>query len=122
MIWPDKKSPEERFDEALKAFAARTPRQAPAEAAAIISRQIRQPRQYRITDWALTTAAACLLAAVGTTLLWKTPRDLSTDSSPLYAGVQPLSQGEVLLWIDEETPLYMTFQPPDGYSEKGEKP
>ncbi len=122
MTQSDNKSSEERFDLALKAFAARTPQRAPAQAAASIVRQIRQRPQYRITDWGLTVAAACLLAAVGTTFLWKAPRDLPNDSNRLYASAQPLSPGEVLLWIDEETPLYMTFQPPEGNSEKGEKP
>jgi hypothetical protein len=42
--------------------------------------------------------------------------NLVRRASPPGAGISPrettpLGNGEVLIWLDEQTPLYMTFQP-----------
>lgn len=48
---------------------------------------------------------------------WQLPADLPQDAAPTDG--HPTNEGVVLLWLDETTPLYMTFEPPSGPREKG---
>jgi hypothetical protein len=126
MIQPDKPSMEQKFDAAFRLYADRKPRCSPRQASARIADQIRQAESPLGAGWMLTAVAGFLLAAVGATLFWRTPQAIQPGSGIQMAGNQPLSQGVVLLWIDENTPLYMTFQPPEELQEnsiagKGDK-
>ncbi len=112
------KSPEDdglddRFAQAWKRWAAQPPRQSPAEAAAGVALRIRQRRGQQLSSWMLAAAAAILLAAVSTTILWKPARTVPSAQPINEQGTLAPGKGEVLLWIDEQTPLYMTFQAPE---------
>jgi ferric-dicitrate binding protein FerR (iron transport regulator) len=120
---PENKLPEERFEEAWQRWAQRPPRQSPAEAAARVGALIRERQRRRKPRWALTAVAAVLFIAIALGLHWSR---LSTPP-PLrpVTGIQDsprLGEGEVLMWIDTDTPLYMTFQPPEGGASRGGKP
>ena len=113
----------EQFDRAFKAWAERPPA-TPAEQAAgqvlerLARRPIRPKRSHVAWRWA-NAFAAILLAAVIVARFSPVP---SSTPSPIETpgGVQagvveapPLPEGVVLMWLDAETPLYLTMNPPE---------
>jgi hypothetical protein len=120
---PMDKAPEERFDAAFRKWTERPPRLSPGAAAARVASLIRERRPRRQPRWALGAAAAALFAVVAVAIHWAT---LSTTPPvpPVVVAVQEtprLGEGEVLMWLDKDTPLYMTFQPPAEDRGKGGK-
>ena len=118
------KSPEDDglddgFEQVWKRWAARPPRQSPTEAAAGVALRIRQERGRRRSSWLLAAAAATLLAAVGTTILWRSYRTVPSALPVTEQETLAPGKGEVLLWLDEQTPLYMTFQAPEEEQGRG---
>jgi ferric-dicitrate binding protein FerR (iron transport regulator) len=111
MSHTDSHDAEDRFIEAWRRWARRPPARSPADAAAAVSRRLpprRQPRYW----WALAAAAA-LMMTLAIAVHWS---NLVRRASPPGAGISPrettpIGNGEVLIWLDEQTPLYMTFQP-----------
>jgi hypothetical protein len=107
------------FDDELKKWAERPASTPPVWAARRVlarideedARRHRWRFQMRPAALWLASAAAVLALVVGTFLL-------RNESSPVPLAVQaeletpPLGNGVALIWIDSETPLYMTFQPP----------
>ncbi len=117
------KSPEDDgldngFEQAWRRWAAQPPRQSPTEAAAGVALRIRQ-RRGRRSSWMLAAAAAALLAAVGTTILWRPSRTVPSALPVTEQEALAPGKGEVLLWLDEQTPLYMTFQAPEEEQGRG---
>ena len=112
---PAEKSPEEQFEKAWKKWTERPTRQSPAEAAARIGTMIRERRPSPQPLWAYA-AAAVLLVAIGVALHWSRLPDQPVPAQPaaVVRDAPQLGQGEVLMWLDKETPLYMTFQAPEG--------
>ena len=106
------------FEQAWKRWATQPPRQSPADAAAVIASRIRQQPAGRRPNWYLAAAAAVLFALVGTVVVWRPVRTAPQPQPESQQASLPLKKGEVLIWIDEQTPLYMTFQAPE---EEGEK-
>jgi len=102
---------EKRFEEAWRRRLERPLRTPPPQAAARIAAQLESRRRSRITRWIPLAAAAAVALAVGVTLLREPAPQLSLPARPTPE-VRPLGEGEILLWLDENTPLYMTFQPP----------
>jgi hypothetical protein len=109
----DDRTEEQQFDKALRAWAERPPRSSGGEAAravaaAVTARRTHPPR----LAWAMATAAALALAVSGALVL----RGLRTQGAVREAGVvlsaPALADGQVLIWLDDETPLYMTFATP----------
>jgi hypothetical protein len=49
----------------------------------------------------------------------QTPAPETMSASGERINPPPLGAGEVLMWLDEETPLYMTFQLPGSGPEQG---
>lgn len=102
------------FDEALKRWGGRSPR-TPAEEAA--RRVMANVPERRSGTWFTGTGRRLATASVGLALLlvvgWMT---LPHRSSPLprsqEIALPPLSEDVVLLWLDDETPLYLTVAPP----------
>ena len=106
------------FEEVWKRWSARPPRLSAEEAAALVASRIRQRPVRRQPNWYLAAAAVVLLALVGTVAIWR-PVRTPTESQPASQQASlPLGKGEVLIWIDEQTPLYMTFQAPEEEEEK----
>lgn len=115
------RDPEDRFLEAWKHWAQRPPRQSPAEAAAAVSRRL-PLRQQRRSWWALAAAAA-MTVTVALAVQWSIFIRRATPPGPTINLQEsaPMSKGEVLIWLDDETPLYMTFQPPENGPAPGNK-
>lgn len=105
---------ERDFEDRWRTWAARPPRTSPAAAAAAVRERLRRPAPHR---WWLPAAAAAALTVTALLSVRSLgpPRPASTPSSPAGAeATMPLGEGEVLLWLDEDTPLYMTYQQPSG--------
>lgn len=117
----DERDPDARFDDALRTWAARPPHRPPTAAA----REIRARLTAHPTSawpprhgWAWATAGA-LVVAVGLGGLLRLGRSGPGTEAPPVASAAvpaatPLGDGEVLIWLDAETPLFMTFAPPRG--------
>jgi hypothetical protein len=120
------KSPEDDglddgFAQSWKRWAAQPPRRSPVEAAAEVALRIRLRRGRRRSSWMLAAAAAILLAAVGTTVLWRHSGTVPSAPTVTEQEILAPGKGEVLMWIDEQTPLYMTFQAPEEEQGRGGK-
>jgi hypothetical protein len=104
--------PEKDFEDRWREWANRPPRKSPAFAAVEIKRRLRQADGLR--RWRAPVAAAAVLAACG----FLGVRLLSPPKpAPLPAELStaaPLAEGQVLIWLDPDTPLYMTYQNPPG--------
>lgn len=105
------RSPLEQFEERWKTWAGRPPRTSPEDAARQVlarldggERRI-SPRLPRMT-WLAAAAAVLLAVAVGLFA----PHPPSPRTAEVAA--PPLDDGVVLIWLDSETPLYMSFAPP----------
>jgi len=121
---PVNKAPEERFEDAFKRWAERPPRLSPEQAAARMASLIRERQQRRQPRWAFAAAAAALFAVVAVAFHWARLSTLPPAPQPVIAVQEapPLGEGEVLMWLDKDTLLYMTFQPPAEDRGKGGKP
>jgi hypothetical protein len=112
--------PERRFEERWLRWARRPPRLAPEEAARRVSDALQQRRARRSASLALVAAAAVLAVALPLSLP-RTPPTPALDGGPAAGTAQVgLGENQVLIWIDEETPLYMTFQAPEAAPQAGE--
>jgi len=110
------RSPLEELEDRWKSWAERPPRTSPEDAARQVLARLddgerrRAPRMWRGT-WLAAAAAVLLAVAVG---LFAPHLPSPQTSSPRTAEVAapPLDDGVVLIWLDSETPLYMSFAPP----------
>jgi len=119
---PAEENPEDRFEKVWRKWVRRSTRQSPAEAAARVGALIRERPGRRQPIWAYA-AAAVLLVAISVAVHWSgMPNQPAPAPQTSSAQKEPqLGQGEVLMWLDEDTPLYMTFQPPEAGETKGGK-
>jgi hypothetical protein len=65
----------------------------------------------------VASAAALLIAVVAGNWLLQTGEPSVVTNNGHAA--PSLGHGEVLIWLDEETPLYMTFQSPESEAGSG---
>jgi hypothetical protein len=112
-----------RFAAAWKRRTERPPSLSPQAAAARVRARLDgRARQRRLRRWQLATAglvtAAALLAAVVFLPTWGPGGGpgagavrTAASAGTVDAAATP-SEGEVLLWLDPETPLYLTLTPP----------
>jgi hypothetical protein len=114
------------FERALREQAGRAPRRSGADAAAAVRARLSGAGKARrglrpAWGWSLATTgalAALLLVAGVTGRFGSEDSDATTapPAGPAVAALGPssptLGNGEVLIWLDERTPLYMTFAPP----------
>lgn len=102
-----------RFDDAFKRWARRPPRTSPEVAAARLRERL-PPRQARplFAGGALRLAAAAagLVLLLGVAWLVSRPGPVAPPAEEL--AVPPLDENVVLLWLDRQTPLYLTVAPP----------
>ena len=120
---PVERTPEGRFEKAWKKWAARPTRLSSSEAATRVGMMIRERQARRRPVWAYA-AAAVFLMAIGIAIQWSrlsTPPP-SAQPAAVVQGAPQLGQGEVLIWLDRDTPLYMTFQEPEAAGPRGAKP
>ena len=105
------RDPVDRFERAWRAWAERPPRVSPEQAGRRVIEAARRRRRHGLTRRVLLAAAAVLAVVV----IQDIHRDGSVpEASPTAAALEPrpLGAGEVLIWLDAETPLYMTFEAP----------
>jgi ferric-dicitrate binding protein FerR (iron transport regulator) len=113
MNLPEKPETEKRFEEEWKRWLERPQRQAPAEAAAKIAQLARERRPRRRPVWLYAAAAALFIGLVGiTTVLKLSDSKVPEPSVKTVQETIPLGEGQVLLWLDSDTPLYMTYRHP----------
>lgn len=106
--------PEERFDDALRAWAERPPRLSPTVAARTVAARVDQPRRHspRLV-WSLATAAAVALAAAGVALVQLSAPTAGSRQVGMVLTAPALNEGQVLIWLDDCTPLVMTYAAPE---------
>ena len=120
------RDPMDRFDEEWKAWTSRRPEISPEEAGRRVLARLDEPHGWR-RHWSRFTArafptstlrwaTAAVVLALGVTILAPHQRP---EAPPPTAGadVPTLEEGVVLIWLDSQTPLYMTWDPP--HAEKG---
>lgn len=121
MTRTNSQDPEDRFNEAWKEWVRRPPTRSPADAAAaVLSRlPVRHERRY----WWALAAAAALTVTIALAFHWSdfVRRAGSPGANMSRQEATPMGNGEVLIWLDEQTPLYMNFQPPENGQASGGK-
>jgi hypothetical protein len=121
MMQPERDA-EDRFVREWKEWLERPPLKPAATAASQITAAIRGQAEARRPRWPVLAAATALVcvAAISVVMIHRIPPAAPT-SNVLREASPPLGDGEVLIWLDEHTPLYMTFQAPDSWPGSGGK-
>ena len=113
--------PQDRFDQELRQWGSRPPRRSAQRAAREVRERLETPRRgfTSTASWQAAAAFAAVLAvAVG---LWIAhPSEDFGEATPPMPPVSsvaelapaPLDEGVVLIWLDPETPLYLTLKAP----------
>ncbi len=100
----------EEFERAWKAWAERPSRRSPGDAGRrVVEAARRRRRRSRAIRALLATAALVVLAL---TLEVRRERPGPEATTPALAPAH-LGPGQALIWLDDETPLYMTFEAPE---------
>ncbi len=108
------------FERALKTWAEKPARLSPQQAASRVReaasrRQGRaHTRRQRRAHTCRTLLATAAVLAVALTLGIRRDRGIRAPVPPPTAHLEPaaLDAGQALIWLDAETPLYMTFEAP----------
>lgn len=107
------RTPIEDFENRWKSWAERPPRTSPEAAARQVLARLdegERPTLPRVglphMRWLAAAAAVLLAMAVGLFAPSSPPARTAEVAAP------PLDDGVVLIWLDSETPLYMSFAPP----------
>jgi len=99
------------FDDAFRTWAERPPQKSAAEAAREVAELIKTRPRRRVLRYAALAAAAVVAAAVSAVIL-NTPSEPVPQQVVVAELTQPsdVNDGVVLMWLDDETKLYMVFQ------------
>jgi len=104
------------FEDAWRRAADRPPRLAGSAAARrVVARLEPPPRRRAALRWAAAAGLAAVLALAVALGWWDSRRSESLLAPETVAAAEaplPLDDGVVLLWLDDETPLYLTLTPP----------
>lgn len=104
------------FEERFRRWARRPPRTPAEEAARRVADRLPPRRESPFRAWPGLAAAAVLLLGLALWLVLGPATEPPAQPPVLRAEidepVHPADSNEVLLWLDESTPLYMTFAPP----------
>jgi hypothetical protein len=110
--------PERNFEEKWREWSRRPPRKSAAFAAAEVKRELRGHRAP-VHRWRVPAAAAAVAVCgyIGVRLLNPpAPAPVPPPAVVTVPAAAPLNDGQVLIWLDSETPLYMTYQETPGGS------
>ncbi len=105
---------QDRFDRQLEIWGSRPPSTTPAVAsrrvlAALPEEGSGQWTSVRVVRWATAMATLVLLLVVS----WAVrPDPTGTPVADSDLALPPLAGDVLLLWLDDETPLYLTVAPP----------
>jgi hypothetical protein len=108
------------FEKQWADWANRPPETPPEEAARILLARLpdRVAERRSVTTWRVLLPAAALVAvAIGVGILWKPYSPTSTETS-LARSSLALEENTALIWLDPETPLYLSL--PETESAGGE--
>jgi hypothetical protein len=100
----DRRDPVDDFERAMKGWAERSPRLSPPQAATRVREGVRRRQRRAHTRRTLLATAALLAVALGFGI--GRHRGLPEPAPPA------LGAGQARIWLDAETPLYMTFEAP----------
>jgi hypothetical protein len=103
----------EEFEGAWKAWAERPARRSPEEAARRVLEAARRRRRRRRAVRTLLATAALLVIAVTLGVRRQGPEPAPAPPAAPPLASAPLGPGQALIWLDAETPLYMTFEAPE---------
>lgn len=114
---------ERRFEDAWRRHAARPPTLSPEEAAGRVLHRLAQrptaPRRRPLRLAAAAALVAVVIVAAALVRLSLSPTVPQRAGEVAETAVTP--EGTVVLWLDEETPLYLTLEPPaDGGADRKE--
>ena len=103
----------EEFEQALKAWAGRPGRLSPDQASRRVLEAARR-RGLRSRTRRTLLATAAVVAVAQTLGIRRDRGGVGEPASPPTAQLEPapLGAGQALIWLDAETPLYMTFEAP----------
>lgn len=108
----DERRPTEEFENAWREWAGRPPELDAREASRRIDARLDGGRRSW-TRVRVLTAAAALVVIVVAGEVWRRAQPVPAPSIVVAEAPRAsLNQGEVLIWLDTETPLYMNFDPP----------
>ncbi|MBZ5497429.1 MAG: hypothetical protein LAP85_13590 [Acidobacteriia bacterium] len=93
----------------------------PFEAAAQVARLLQTPKQVSRPRWIPLAAAAAVMCSIGVSVFLVLRQAPPSQPPAETREVSSLGKGEILIWLDDRTPLYMTFQPPDAPDSSGGK-
>ena len=112
------------LDERIRRWALRTPRTPSREAARTVVARLRDarvPARRRLTAAAAILALALLAVLIRPDGVVDPPgREPARDAPRLEAPL--LDETVALIWLDSETPLYLTLEVPSPKHRKGESP
>jgi len=100
------------FERAWKAWAERPARRSPQDAGRRVLEAARQRRRRTRAVRTLLATAALLVIAVTLGVRRPSPVPEHTPEAAPPLASAPLGAGQALIWLDAETPLYMTFEAP----------
>jgi peptidoglycan/LPS O-acetylase OafA/YrhL len=109
----DERDPVEEFEGAWKAWAERPARRSPEEAGRRVVAATRRRRRRSRAIRALLATAALIVVAVAVGVRSERPVPEATPAVAPPLAPMPLGPGQALIWLDEDTPLYMTFEAPE---------
>lgn len=103
----------QRFEEAFRSWAERPPHTPADEAARRVIARLPEHRGARWSSgrrlrFATAAAGLALLLGIGWSLL---PKPQGAPAQEREVALPPLADDVVLLWLDKETPLYLTIAP-----------
>lgn len=103
------------FERAFKSWAERPPATPPDQAAArVVSRLPERKGRFWLVGSQLRFAATAAALMIALVVGWVTLRPEPPAAIPATSEVvlPPLEENVVLLWLDEQTPLYLTVAAP----------
>lgn len=105
-------------------WATRPPQKSPQQAALEVAAMVAvRRRRDRPMHWLVAAAAAMVLTCGGIIVYRHGSPPISSELVTGTTQGSRLGEGQVLIWLDDETPLYMTFQTvnPSGATPGGER-
>jgi hypothetical protein len=109
----DQRDPVEEFERAWKAWAERPARRSPVEAGRRVVEAGRRRRRRGRAIRALLATAALVVIALSLGVWRERPAPEATPPATPPLAPAPLAAGQALIWLDGDTPLYMTFEAPE---------
>ena len=103
------------FEKAFRRWAEFPPETPPKEAADRVVMQLPQRRSGSLLAGSrlrFAAAGAALMLVVGVGWFARQPEPPASIPSPTEVALPPLEEHVLLLWLDRETPLYLTVAPP----------